>query len=194
MPRGIAEPFCFGRPSHSTEATMDATVIPIPQIPAETLAEVSPPVLEQIEAAESRNPRMRAALIHMAAGRTYREAAAVVGYASHMDVYRRAKQLGLIEHHNTVLKERHCQIAILATGELEKRLVDEPEKFSAKELAVVAGISTDKVLAFEKLESERPEEQAQRWGEVLQKLAENGGVQVKVTLERPTVPPSDQSR
>jgi len=94
--------------------------------------------------------RMKRALRRIACGEGIRGAAEAEGYSSHSDVYRYAKQFGIVDVRTQKLIDNHRRVARLSGEELEQRLATEPEKISTHALAVIGGVATDKVLAHEK--------------------------------------------
>jgi hypothetical protein len=97
---------------------------------------------------------MKAALHKAACGESYRDAAQSQGYATHSDVYRMAQRYGIVSATSERIVQRCKNVADLSLDELERRLTEAPEQFAPKELAVVAGIATDKLAKRE------------RWGQV----------------------------
>ena len=98
--------------------------------------------------------RMKSALRRIACGETIRGSAEAEGYSSHADVYRYAKQFGIVDVRTRKLIDTHRRVARLSGEELEQRLATEPEKISTHALAVIGGVATDKVLAHEKSQTD----------------------------------------
>jgi len=94
--------------------------------------------------------RMKRALRRVAGGQAVRESAKAEGYSDSRDLYRYCKRFDLIDVRTKAIIDTHRHIAKLAGSELEERLLRDSSKISASQLAVMAGISTDKVLASEK--------------------------------------------
>ena len=122
----------------------------------ETLAADLPVVAKEAEEAwtqiEQSNlgDRMKSALRRIACGGSIRSSAEAEGYSSHADVYRYAKQFGIVDVRTRRLIDTHRHVARLSGEELEQRLATKPDEISTHALAVIGGIATDKVLAHEK--------------------------------------------
>jgi hypothetical protein len=131
-------------------------------------------------------PRMMRALQRVAAGSTAKEAAKAEGFKMPTDVYRRCKEVGLVNTKTQFIINRHAAIASLSGAELERRLLEEPEAVTAPQLAVINGISTDKLLVYEKNAKSDGADYMSAL-EVAAKIAADGGsMELKVTV-RPAV-------
>ena len=130
---------------------------------------------------------MKGALALVAQGTPYREAAQAQGYADHRDVYRWAKRAGLVEVHSEQLVASFRRISELSSAEIERRLVEEPETISTKDLAVIAGISADKIAKAERWGSDGGdrENQRPRWLEAVSRILEQGGATLTVSIASP---------
>jgi len=145
------------------------------------------PMVEARIAALPTNDRMRYALRLVADGWTYRDAAKTVGYASQKDLYGWAKRAGLAEIHTDRLAASLRRVAHPSTQELERRLEEAPEEISTKDLAVVAGITTDKLARYEGLgaavDAEAMRARSEQIAEVLERLIQSGGAKVSISVE-----------
>jgi hypothetical protein len=131
------------------------------------MSENERPVLAQFEMAWEKigsspgkiGPRMKDALRLVACGDSYREAAKAVGFSSHGEVFETAKRFGMTASSTTRVVQRIQEVANLSLAELERRLHEDPEQFPSKDLAVIAGITTDKLAKKERwgAAGERPE-------------------------------------
>lgn len=144
-----------------------------------------PPEVAGKIAALSCGDRMKSAVTLVAQGLPYREAAAAQGYADHRETYRWAKRAGLLEVHSTQLVAGFRRVAELSSAEIERRLVEEPEQITTKDLAVIAGISADKIAKAERWGSDggRNEDQPNRWLGALSAVLERGGATLTVSIE-----------
>ena len=132
--------------------------------------------------------RMKSALRRIACGESIRGAAEAEGYSSHSDVYRYAKQHGIVDVRTQRVMDGHRHIARLSGEELERRLTTEPEKISPSQLAVISGISTDKVLAHEKNQTDDGAGYLGALEKVAAQFAESGKtLELRVSLG-PTAP------
>jgi hypothetical protein len=86
----------------------------------------------------------------VADGTPYRQAAEAAGYADHREVYRWAKRAGLRGVHTERLVASYKELARLSNEELERRLVEEPETISTRDLAILSGIAADKAAKYER--------------------------------------------
>jgi hypothetical protein len=118
--------------------------------------------------------RMKSALRRIACGESIRGAAEAEGYSSHSDVYRYAKQFGIVDVRTRRLIDTHRRVARLSGEELEQRLATEPEKISTHALAVIEGVATDKVLAHEKNQTHDGTSYLSALEKVAAQLAESG--------------------
>ena len=103
----------------------------------------------EIAASPVPNDRIKRALLRVAAGAPFREAASAEGYKDHKRVFFYAKKFGLIDVKTNSLIALNRDIARLSGEILRDRLIDEPGEFTNRDLAVDQGISMDKVLAYE---------------------------------------------
>ena len=124
----------------------------LPETPTTDLPAIAKEAEEAWTQIEKSNlgDRMKSALRRIACGETIRGSAEAEGYSSHADVYRYAKQYGILDVRTRKLIDTHRRVARLSGEELEQRLATEPEKISTHALAVIGGVATDKVLAHEK--------------------------------------------
>ena len=95
-------------------------------------------------------PRMKRALMRVAAGVGSVEASKCEGYETHSEVYRYAVRFKLIDLKTSKIVEQHRRVAVLANAELEERLLTKPEEIKDRDLIVAAGVATDKVFISEK--------------------------------------------
>ena len=132
--------------------------------------------------------RMKSALRRIACSESIRGAAEAEGYSSHGDVYRYARRFGIVDVRTRSLIETHRRVAKLSGEELEGRLVDDPEAVTSPQLAVIAGISTDKVLAHEKTAKDDGGSYISALEKVAAQIAESGQtleLRVSVSPNRP---------
>jgi hypothetical protein len=106
------------------------------------------PTHEAIDAT-GHGEKIKAALHLVLDGTPYRDAAREVGLASHQDLHRAAKRMGLLEVHTKELVAQCKRLADLSGGELERRLVEDPASLGVKDLAVINGIALDKIAKYE---------------------------------------------
>jgi hypothetical protein len=96
---------------------------------------------------------------YVLAGRTYREAEELTG-CSRGTIWDGIQRWGLRRHaaSTDTIVQRHREVAALALGELLRRLEDGEtlDGIPAKELAIISGISSDKVAAKERWVSGQP--------------------------------------
>ncbi len=130
------------------------------------VAELNSKALTRIEASNV-GDRMKRALRRVASGESFREAAQAEGYQTHSDVYRYARQYGLLNVRDELLIDGCRRVTGMSLAELERRLAEDPEGFSVKELGVTTGILLDKIAKKE------------RWG-----LEPKGGAGALDVLER----------
>ena len=136
--------------------------------------------------------RMKSALRRISCGESIRGSAEAEGYSSHSDVYRYAKQFGIVNLKTKAIVDQHRSIAKLATAEVERRLLDDPENAgSTSQLAVVGGISTDKVFAAEKVGKDDGASYLSALEKVAAQFAKSGkALELKVTVG-PVTPSAD---
>ena len=162
----------------------------LPETPTTDLPAIAKEAEEAWTQIEKSNlgDRMKSALRRIACGESIRGAAEAEGYSSHSDVYRYAKQFGIVDVRTNRLIDGHRRVARLSGEELERRLTTEPEKISASQMAVIAGISTDKVLAHEKNQTDDGASYLSALEKVAAQFAERGKtVELRVSLG-PTAP------
>ena len=132
--------------------------------------------------------RMKRALRRIACGEGIQDSAEAEGYSSHSDVYRYAKRFGIVDVRTSRLIDKHRHVARLSGEVLERRLTKEPEKISAAQLAVIQGISTDKVLAHEKNQTDDGASYLSALEKMAERFAEGGKtLELRVSLG-PTAP------
>ena len=135
--------------------------------------------------------RMKSALRRIACGESIRGSAEAEGYSSHSDVYRYAKQFGIVDVRTRRLIDTHRHVARLSGEELEQRLATKPEEISTHALAVIGGVATDKVLAHEKSQTDDGTSYLSALERVAGKFMEGGqGIELKVAIS-PTTPGAD---
>jgi hypothetical protein len=108
----------------------------------------SAPLISQAIDALPHGPRIKAGLKLILDGVPYRQAAAEAGLASHQDLHRTAKRLGLPHARSPRLVEGTRRIADLPNSGVERRLTDKPKRVDTKTSAIVSGISADKAARF----------------------------------------------
>ena len=167
----------------------------LPDAPAADLPAVAKEAEEAWSQIEQSNlgDRMKSALRRIACGESIRGAAEAEGYSSHSDVYRYAKQFGIVDVRTRRLIDTHRHVARLSGEELEQRLATEPEKISTHALAVIGGVATDKVLAHEKTQTDDGASYLSALEKVAEKFIESGQViELKVAIN-PATPSADAS-
>ncbi len=120
--------------------------------------------------------KTRCGLRYLLAGWTYRQAAAAAGLVSESPLSDAVVRhgLGSLVHRTDRVVENHRKIAVLATEDLIRRAESgDLENESARDVAVVSGVSTDKVLEWEKKQSQ-PQEALSFLQSVAGELAERG--------------------
>ncbi len=148
-------------------------------------AEQNTKALTHIEASNV-GDRTKRALHRVASGESFREAAQAEGYKTHSDVYRYARQYGLLNVKDEVLIDGCRRVTGMGLAELERRLVEDPEGFSVKELGVTTGILLDKIAKKERWGLE-PKEGAGAL-DVLERLADRvakGELELELRVSRP---------
>jgi hypothetical protein len=146
-------------------------------------AELDPEVEHRIATLPT-NERMKAALRLVAAGVDYRRAAEALGYQSQKDLHGWAKRAGLLEIHSERLVAGYKRIGQLSNQEIERRLEEAPEDVSIKDLAVVAGIASDKIAKYERWGlSERENTGTDRFGALVERIMAAGGATVSLSIE-----------
>ena len=163
----------------------------------ETLAADLPVVAKEAEVAwtqiEQSNlgDRMKSALRRIACGGSIRSSAEAEGYSSHADVYRYAKQFGIVDVRTRRLIDTHRHVARLSGEELEQRLATKPDEISTHALAVIGGVATDKVLAHEKNQTDDGSSYLSALEKMAERFAASGaGLELKVTVS-PAAPKAD---
>ncbi len=122
---------------------------------------------------------------------SYREAAAAEGYATWSDVWRYANRFGLIDLSTGRLIGGVRRIARLSNDELEKRLIEQPESITSRDLVIANGVALDKLAKRERWGQE-PDE-GKSYASALDKLAEaiaKSGVRLELKVE-PLPAPGD---
>jgi hypothetical protein len=153
-------------PDPSTE--LPEAPAPLPPIPAEAAE-----AWKEVEARCKSEPLKRG-MRYCLGGYSQREACKLAGLSDRVLVREGLKRWGLRDLANRTdrLVQNHREIAVQTTDALLERLADEDETRSipAKELAVVGGISTDKVRDYERWtqgQGETPD-----FGEAVGRIAE----------------------
>jgi hypothetical protein len=137
-------------------ALPDAQTSGVIETPAADLPAVAKEAEEAWTQIEQSNlgDRMKGALRRIACGGSIRGSAEAEGYSSHADVYRYAKQFGIVDVRTRAIISTHRAVAKLAGEEMERRLAEDPDGIKTPALAVIGGISTDKVLASYKTKTD----------------------------------------
>jgi hypothetical protein len=158
-----------------------------------------PPVADALAAIEASRlgPAQKKALRLLAQGQSFREAAKAADLRSTGTLRRHAARFGLVVAHNTarralVAREEEIKTELLIAGfrqtgiksvrELLRRLDEEPEKIQTRDLTVLAGVSADKLRAWESWgdEDAGPDRGAKMF-ELLERLTAGGNrVELKV--------------
>ncbi len=95
------------------------------------------------------NEQLTRALYRVALGESYRDAAEAEGYEDHKQVWRAAKRHGLVQAKKEKILDGTRRIALLANGELERRLVEKADDVATRDLIVASGVAQDKLAAAE---------------------------------------------
>ena len=141
-----------------------------------------------IEDSPKLGSRVKCALRLVAGGLGYRKAAAAVQYSDHSQVYRTSRRFGLAEANSDELVGQSRRIAHLSGTAIEDRIVDDPESLGIRDLAVVNGISLDKVARREGWGKEV--EDSPHYASALDQLAEEARKgNIKMTLHVEPVQP-----
>lgn len=164
--------------SNVSDPTGNGTPLPQPELP-----EDCPPIPERALAAwyahvEPRNltQAVRHGLALLLAGWTYREAERESGTTrSWLADCTRRMELRPYLQRSERLVAAHRGIALRALEELEVRLQDAPDELRAKELSIVAGISTDKVRDWERWRGTDAETHSTSWERVVRQILDAGG-------------------
>lgn len=131
------------------------------------------------------DPLLRA-VYRVALGEPIRAAARAEGYKDHAAVWRAAKKYRLLPTDRDTLVEGHRRIAKIANDEVERRLIENPEEMSNRDLVVAGGVSMDKVF-----KAEGPAKADEDYGGALIELAADlarlggGKVTVELSVHRP---------
>ena len=143
---------------------------------------------ERAARADHSEPMIRA-LYRVALGESFRQAAEAEGYGDHAGVWRVAKRHGLVDSKKERLLNGQRRVATLATDELERRLVENPDEVSSRDLTVAAGVAIDKISAAENW-SNADEDRSTNVGlaALAQKIVEQGG-----TLELRVSPAAERA-
>ncbi len=131
-------------------------------------------------------PRMMRALQRVAGGCSVREAVEAEGYKSSTDVYRHCKKWGLVDTKTRAIIDKHRDVAKLSGDEMERRLMDAPRDVTTRDLTVINGVATDKVLAYEKQNRDDGGGYVSALEAVVKRVAESGvSMELKVTVKPP---------
>ena len=164
-----------------------SSVIESPSTDIQAVAKEAEEAWSQIEQSNL-GDRMKSALRRIACGGSIRSSAEAEAYSSHADVYRYAKQFGIVDVRTRRLIDTHRHVARLSGEELEQRLVTEPDEISAHALAVIGGVATDKVLAHEKNQTDDGSSYLSALEKMAERFAASGaGLELKVTVSPATV-------
>ena len=173
------------RPDPKTDSELEPAAAGLPAVPRE--AEAALVAIERSQLCD----RMKRALVLVARGASVREAAIAEDYATHTDIYRRAKRYGLLDVRTKTIITQHRHVAKLAVGELEERLVTDPDKITTHALGVIGGIATDKVLAHEKNQTDDGSSYLSALERMAERFAESGaGLELRVQIS-PAAPKAD---
>ncbi len=169
-------------PHAQTSSVIDTPAADLPAVAKE--AEEAWTQIEQSNLGD----RMKSALRRIACGESIRGSAEAEGYSSHADVYRYAKQFGIVDVRTRRLIDTHRHVARLSGEELEQRLATQPEEISTHALAVIGGVATDKVLAHEKSQTHDGASYLSALEKMAERFAESGTtLELRVSLG-PTTP------
>ena len=164
-------------PDAQTSSMIETPAVDLPAVAKE--AEEAWSQIEQSNLGD----RMKSALRRIACGGSIRGSAEAEGYSSHADVYRYAKQFGIVDVRTRRLIDTHRHVARLSGEELEQRLATQPDKISTHALAVIGGVATDKVLAHEKQQTDDGQGYISALEKMAERFAESGaGLELKVTV------------
>ena len=164
-------------PDAQTSSVIDTPAADLPVVAKE--AEEAWTQIEQ----SNLGVRMKSALRRIACGESIRGSAEAEGYSSHADVYRYAKQFGIVDVRTRKLIDTHRHVARLSGEELEQRLATQPDKISTHALAVIGGVATDKVLAHEKNQTDDGSSYLSALEKMAERFAESGKtLELQVTL------------
>ncbi len=173
-------------PDAQTSSAIEAPAADLPVVAKE--AEEAWTQIEQSNLGD----RMKSALRRIACGGSIRGSAEAEGYSSHADVYRYAKQFGIVDVRTRKLIDTHRHVARLSGEELEQRLATQPDKISTHALAVIGGVATDKVLAHEKNQTDDGSSYLSALEKMAERFAESGkALELKVTLSPTAVAADD---
>jgi len=127
--------------------------------------------------------RMKRALRRVAGGQGVRESAELEGYSDSRDLYRYCKRFKLIDARTKAIVDTHRHVAKLAGLELEDRLLRDSKKISASQLAMIGGVSTDKVFASEKANIDDGSSYISALEKMAERFGEGGAtLELKVTI------------
>lgn len=127
--------------------------------------------------------RMKRILGRVAAGENTRKACDAESSSSYSDAYKAARRFKLISLKTSKLIDGQRSVAGLATELLEERLLEQPDKFSGPQLAIVAGISVDKVLASDKAATDDGSVWLSAFEKTAARIISSGtGVKLEVTV------------
>jgi hypothetical protein len=163
------------------------------EAPAADLPAIAKEVEEAWTQIEQSNlgDRMKRALRRVAGGLAIRESAEAEGYSGHADLYRYAKRFGLVDVRTKAIINTHRNVAKLAGEEMERRLSEDPDAIKTSALAIIGGISTDKVLVHEKTETDDGASYISALEKVAAEIVASGQA-LKIQVEiGPTLPGAD---
>ena len=131
--------------------------------------------------------QMKRAMRWILAGESCRRAAELVDYKSWTGVWRAAREYGLAAIHSDRIISSARRVANLSGEELEHRLVENPGKFSDRDLVVANGVAIDKIAKRERWDKEEPKANSlAAFDAIAEKLAKTGGrLTVTVAVEQP---------
>ena len=99
----------------------------------------------KVESSEKISDRMKRSLRRVVCGETYRMASAAEGYANWKEVWVHARNIGIAAANKSKLVDGSKRIAMLAQEEMERRLTDEADSLSPRDVAITGAIYLDKV-------------------------------------------------
>jgi hypothetical protein len=100
---------------------------------------------EKVCAADNVCDRMKMALRRVVCGEPYRMAAAAEGYADWKNLWKLSRHFGIAAANKSQLVDGSKRIAMLAQEEMERRLTDEADTLSPRDVAITGAIYLDKV-------------------------------------------------
>lgn len=159
-------------PSHLPAIPQDYRDIPLPAGADEAWAEVE---------RRARKDHIKLGLRLLLSGYTYREAADAAGVANGT-LWDRVREFGLrklVAGEDRIVNS-HRENAIKAAEALSQRL-NEPDNLTASELNFIGGTSTDKVLAFKKIEGDQTDREG-AMERLARQVVQHGG-RLHLTIE-----------